>query len=105
MNRLKLSRLLRLVGAFLLIVTLHSNVVNAQVQTPRYGVSIDANSGGFYEYLPKGYSSGTQTYPLIVFIHGIGETGSGNTSDLPKLLVHGPPMLASKGLFPASVTV
>lgn len=75
----------------------------AQVQTPKY-VSMIANSGGYYEYLPQGYNTGNQTYPLLVFLHGSGETGNG-TSDLPQVLLHGPPQLINQGLFPASFVV
>ena len=57
------------------------SVSNAQVQTPRYN-SVTGACGGYFEYLPQGYNSNTwQSYPLIIFIHGIGEEGNG-TSDL-----------------------
>ncbi|HWB91949.1 MAG TPA: T9SS type A sorting domain-containing protein [Puia sp.] len=75
----------------------------AQVQTARY-VSTSANSNGFYEYLPAGYSSGAKKYPLLVFLNGIGELGNGG-SDLPKVLDNGPPQLISQGKFPTSFTV
>lgn len=76
----------------------------AQVQTGRT-VNISTNCQGFYEYLPAGYSSGNGKYPLLVFLHGIGEEGNGST-DLPKLLDNGsPPDLISKGKFPTSFTV
>ena len=35
---------------------------------------------GFLEYKPADYSSNTTTkYPLIIFLHGIGERGNGTT--------------------------
>lgn len=40
---------------------------------------------GYYEYLPQGYVDDQQAYPLIVFIHGLGENGNG-TTQLPSLL-------------------
>jgi dienelactone hydrolase len=76
--------------------------VNAQVQTAR-NISMTSNSKGFYEYLPTGYSSGTQTYPMILFLHGMGELGNG-VSDLPKVLNTGLPALIQKGKFPTSFT-
>jgi poly(3-hydroxybutyrate) depolymerase len=78
---------------------------HAQVQTPRY-IATGPNSNGFYEYLPAGYSStGTEKYPLLVFLHGSDELGNG-TTDLPKILDDGsPPDLISEGLFPTSFTV
>ena len=77
--------------------------VSAQVQTPRY-VTITSNTNGYYEYLPAGYSSGSGTYPLMIFLAGEGELGNG-TTDLPLMLHNGPPMLISEGQFPASFTV
>lgn len=77
--------------------------LSAQVQTPRY-VTITSNTNGYYEYLPAGYSSGTGTYPLMIFLAGEGELGNG-TTDLPLMLHNGPPMLISQGQFPSSFTV
>jgi dienelactone hydrolase len=77
----------------------------AQTHTPRY-VSMAARTKGFYEYLPEGYNpSGTTTYPLLLFITGIGEFGSGSTTDLPKVLKWGPPKLIQASTFPKSFTV
>jgi hypothetical protein len=75
----------------------------AQVQTARF-ISTSANSGGFYEYLPVGYGTGSQTYPLIVYLAGSGELGNG-TTDLPLMLHNGPPFLISQGNFPETFTV
>lgn len=79
--------------------------VEAQVQTPKYGVSMTVNSNGYYEYLPSGYSSGSAKYPLIIFVHGIGELGDGSQSQLSKVLANGTPKQISEGIFPASFTV
>ena len=78
----------------------------SQIQTPRYN-SINGNCGGYYEYLPQGYNTNTwQSYPVIVFIHGIGETGNG-TTDLANLLNcwTAIPRLIANGGFPTSVSV
>lgn len=83
---------------------------NAQVQTARNIAMPGSNSLGFYEYLPRGYNpSGTQTYPLLVFLHGAGEVGNGN-SDITLLLRHGPPNMINwnntiPGFFPDSFFV
>ena len=82
-----------------------SSSVYAQVQTPKYGVSMTVNSKGYYEYLPSGYSSGTGKYPLLIFAHGQGELGDGSISQLPKVLANGTPMQISQGIFPESFTV
>jgi predicted esterase len=91
-------------GALCLLILLFAvPELNAQVQTAR-AISTGPNSNGFYEYLPQGYSSGNTRYPLIVFLHGVGELGNGG-SDLPTVLRNGPPALISQGRFPASFTV
>ena len=71
--------------------------------TPRY-ISTGPNSNGFYEYLPKGYVEGTETYPLIVGIPGLDELGNG-TTQLPNILDDGIPMYITQHLFPETVTV
>ncbi len=75
----------------------------AQVQTPRT-ITINSNCNGFYEYLPEGYSTTGKTFPLMIFIHGIGELGNGS-SDLSTVLRNGPPKLINNGTFPKSFTV
>src|SRR5437016_10550093 len=54
--------------------------------------------GQFLLYLPAGFDpSGRTRYPLLIFLHGSGESGE----DLEKVKVHGPPKLvASKPDFP-----
>ncbi|MEO5998460.1 MAG: dienelactone hydrolase family protein [Chitinophagaceae bacterium] len=55
---------------------------------------------GFYEFKPGGYNpDSTYLYPLIIFLHGIGERGNGTTelhmalnSSFPKYLVKGATM-------------
>jgi dienelactone hydrolase len=79
--------------------------LQAQTNTARY-VSMNANTNAYYEYLPQGYSAtGTQKYPLILFVHGLGELGAGTSSTLPYVLRNGIPKLISQGSFPTSFTV
>ncbi len=47
---------------------------------------------GYYEYLPQGYGVVPQEYPLLLFIHGLGENGNGG-GDLSRVLANGPPRL------------
>ncbi|MBS1738623.1 MAG: T9SS type A sorting domain-containing protein [Bacteroidetes bacterium] len=82
-----------------------SFAVKAQVQTPKYGVSMTVNSNGYYEYLPSGYSSGIGKYPLLIFFHGLGELGDGSEAQLSKVLANGTPKQISQGIFPESFTV
>jgi predicted peptidase len=44
-------------------------------------------------YLPKGYEKGKKAWPLVLFLHGGGETGT----DIEKVKKHGPPKLIAKG--------
>lgn len=58
---------------------------------------------GYYEYLPPGYGTGAR-FPLVVFLHGSGESGDGSPAQLPAVLRHGPPRLIERGTaFPAIV--
>jgi len=78
-----------------------TNRAAAQTHTPKY-ISTGANSQGFYEYLPQGYNpNGSETYPLIVAIHGVGECGT----NLGNLLWSGVPSAINSGTFPVSLTV
>ena len=46
----------------------------------------------YYLYLPEGYAA-REDWPLVVFLHGGGESGS----DLAKVKAHGPPALVAAG--------
>ena len=77
-----------------------SMVVSAQ-QVPN---SITASNGvfiGFWEYKPADYTLNPNTkYPVIIFLHGIGEKGNGSPTDLqkiaglalPRMIANGNPM-------------
>jgi predicted esterase len=54
---------------------------------------------GYWEYTPPGYGGGEQ-YPLLVFLHGIGENGDGSDAQLDKLLSNGPPRLIDQDQWP-----
>lgn len=56
------------------------------------------NTAGYWEYLPPHYGNGA-LYPLLVFRHGVGENGNG-TTDLQKVVVHGPPKLIEADQWP-----
>jgi pimeloyl-ACP methyl ester carboxylesterase len=58
---------------------------------------------GYYEYLPIGYSDTGAKVPVVLFLHGLGERGDGETT-LYRVKKLGPPMLADTGKdFPAIV--
>ncbi|MGE0789951.1 MAG: hypothetical protein AB7S26_30030 [Sandaracinaceae bacterium] len=58
-----------------------------------------AAGNGFYEYLPPLYGDGTLR-PLLVFWHGIGENGNGD-SELNRVLRNGPPRIIDRDNWPA----
>ena len=51
--------------------------------------TVEAN---YLLYLPEGYETSTQKWPLMLFLHGAGERGD----DLSKVEVHGPPKLIAQ---------
>lgn len=50
----------------------------------------------YWEYLPPDYQSSYDTYPLIIFLHGMDERGNG-TTDMTKVMRHGPPKHIKNG--------
>jgi len=88
----------------LLQLALQVNSLYAQNQSARSVTLSTTNCGGLYESLPDDYNTTNTSYPVILFIHGIGELGNG-TTDLPLVLRNGPPKLIAQGIFPTSFTV
>ena len=74
---------------------------SASRQTAQIGRPLGTTGApnGFYEYLPPGYGNGAPR-PLLVFWHGVGENGNG-TTELSKVLVHGPPGLIAENRWSA----
>ncbi|MCC7525573.1 MAG: T9SS type A sorting domain-containing protein [Chitinophagaceae bacterium] len=67
--------------------------------------NVHSNIGGFYESLPVDYASNpTKKYPLIIFLHGVGELGNG-TTQLSLVLKNAIPKQLNAGTFPSSFTV
>jgi hypothetical protein len=95
-------------AVFLLLAVFFHLIVHGQapIHAGKFDF-IDANINGFWQYLPRDYESdGTRKYPLLIFLHGSGESGS--TPDQPtlnKLLVNGVPKLIHTGNFPETITV
>lgn len=84
---------------FCLTAFIPASQLQAQSWTGKQ-TSINANVGGFYEYLPVGYD-GVKKFPVIVFLHGMGELGNGK-SDLVNITVTGLPRLINTGAFPTT---
>lgn len=80
--------------SFFLVLTLSST----SQQVPK-GLTASSNGQyiGFYEYTPVDYSSNSsEKYPVIIFLHGIGERGNG-TTELPFVLGQGIPKYINNG--------
>lgn len=50
----------------------------------------------YLEYLPSDYATSTASYPVVFFMHGIGERGN-NLGDLARVTTHGPPKHVKNG--------
>jgi predicted peptidase len=75
------------------------------VQTP-ITRNINSNIGGYLEALPAHYKNHPKKlYPLIIFLHGQGEMGSGSASDLKKVADNAIPELIAKQTFPSNFKV
>lgn len=73
-------------------VTLAERQPTATLQSTTLGSPV-----GYYAYLPEDhYLHPADRFPLLVFLHGSGEKGNG-TTELPRVLVHGPPKLVKNG--------
>ena len=66
--------------------------------------NVSTRIAGFYKSMPALYSTTTKKYPLLIFLHGVGETGNGST-DLPRVLRNAVPRLLDQHSFPAQFTV
>jgi predicted peptidase len=81
-----------------------SNAYNSVVETKPavqkpVSVNVNGNIGGYQEALPALYDSTTKKYPLLIFVHGVGELGNG-VSDLWMAANIGTPGLIKNGKFP-----
>ncbi|HYC30281.1 MAG TPA: hypothetical protein VEB42_15710, partial [Chitinophagaceae bacterium] len=72
----------------------------ASIYSQQIAKSLTASTGlfiGFYEYKPTDYNANpAKKYPLIIFLHGIGERGNG-TTELPWILANGIPKYINAG--------
>jgi hypothetical protein len=59
-------------------------------------VKITPTGIGYLEYLPQGYNSNTNKYPLMISLHGIKERGTSSTD--PALVKAGVPTVANVGI-------
>jgi predicted esterase len=76
-----------------LVYILASLYTISQTLTPKGGVQLASGVGGYYEFLPAGYD-GVKKFPLILFLHGIGNQGNGSASSIESLVVPGNGLMA-----------
>lgn len=60
-------------------------------------VPAEGERPGYFEHTPDAYGNNTdKTYPLLLFLHGMGERGNGNPEDLQRILKWGPPRIVAQ---------
>src|SRR5947209_14037240 len=92
---------LRLLTIFLLLSSAGTLMAQDGLNK-RSNVNINSNCNGYLEYLPKGYTGGTKSYPLIVYLNGLGSTGDGSDAALENEFSGGgyPHEQARQGIWP-----
>lgn len=94
-----MTRRMALATPLLASVSLYGCMHQPTLNLPEGQHALSLNIAGRREpvrlwlYLPKGYRSSTQAWPLLIFLHGSGERGS----DLDVVKTHGPPKLVDLG--------
>ncbi len=88
-----MKRVLRFNTALLSIVLALGSIVVSAQQTAKMSPS----GRGYLEYLPPGYSTTTELYPCIIFLHGAGERGDGSPAQLTKVTAQGTPKFIKNG--------
>lgn len=98
------STMFRMFTVYLAVTLYATLAVTAQQKAVSLAGTKVTNSGGYYEYVPPSYASSNEDFPLLIFIHGIGELGNG-TTQLYSVLRNGVPKLIENGTFPTSFKV
>ncbi|RZK45931.1 MAG: T9SS type A sorting domain-containing protein, partial [Pedobacter sp.] len=97
--------ILRCAVLCLMLLVCNSSVLVAQTHKA-VPTSINASCGGYYEYLPVGYDTAFKRgYPLIVFLHGVGDLGNGKLPQLHTITNEALPRLIERKGFPDSFVV
>ena len=63
---------------FVMICLIVPFIASAQLTAKRIR-AVNGQYVGFYQHTPSGWSTSTAKYPVIIFLHGIGERGNGTT--------------------------
>src|SRR5687768_16493676 len=76
----------------ILILPVFSGLVANAQQTAK----VTPAGTGYLEYLPAGYHSGSERYPVVISLHGVKEKGT--SSNDPKAVMRDLPRVANVGL-------
>ncbi len=77
-----------------LIVNISHAQNGSQVKITKNAIG---NTLGYLQYLPDDYSTNTNLYPTIIFLHGAGERGNGSSSALDLVDNQGTPKMIKQG--------
>jgi hypothetical protein len=83
-------------SALLTLCLLSFCLLGMSQQTAKGLTAANGQHIGFYEFKPYDYNSSTTKYPLIVFLHGVGERGNG-TTELSRVLNNAIPKYCANG--------
>lgn len=67
-------------------------------------VKVTPQNTWFYEYLPPSFTTNTNKYPVVFFLHGIGERGN-TEAELARVANNGPPKYIKNGWRPDFIMV
>jgi len=71
----------------------HHNVTGKNISQQFHREFVQTYETNYLIYLPEGYKESTQTWPLVLFLHGAGERGA----DIEFVKRNGPPRLIEEG--------
>jgi poly(3-hydroxybutyrate) depolymerase len=89
-ENLQSLKLRSLLAAALIISSLSSIIAQQVPKRSPEGV-------GYLEYLPEGYRTSGKRYPVLFFLHGLGEKGDGSDAQIWRVATHGPPAYIKNG--------
>lgn len=98
-NSVEMKRSFTLLFCLCLVFLFFSTTLKAQQTFKTTSESVI----GLLEYLPQGYNSNSNKYPLVIFLHGVGERGANSTDratlegTINLVAKLGPPLHAKNG--------
>lgn len=87
--------------ALLLYIIFYLSLSQAATHTYKWAAVNSWSGFGYYEYIPDSHNSTSGVHPVIVHLHGAGERGNGNASEITKVLNFGIAKLIKNNQWPA----